>query len=152
MGEWLSQSVGDSFRFGDSYRISELCELVHLCCAYAVITLKHCFICIDFGSIFRTHILGGLLIKAALNPNRQFRLTLWVKRVVPRVKKGRNPLWSNPFLFWGFIWQCWPLWPIPHSGWHNLRSFLATWFDPESFPHSAYVNIFATFATKSVVF
>ena len=59
------------------------------------------FICIDFASIFRTHILGGLLIKAALNPNRQFRLTLWVKRVVPWVKKGRNPLWSNPFFILG---------------------------------------------------
>ena len=26
--QWVSQSVIDSFRFGDSYRISELCELV----------------------------------------------------------------------------------------------------------------------------
>ena len=28
MGEWVSGSVIKSFRFGDSYRISELCELV----------------------------------------------------------------------------------------------------------------------------
>ena len=41
----------------------------------------------------------------------------------------------------------------PHpSGRHNLRGFLATWFDSESFPHSAYVKIFATFATKGAVF
>ena len=42
--------------------------------------------------------------------------------------------------------------PWWEAGWHNLRGFLATWFDPESFPHSAYVKIFATFATKSAVF
>ena len=41
--------------------------------------------------------------------------------------------------------------PSSVSGWHNLRGFLATWFDPESFPHSAYVMIFATFATKGAV-
>ena len=28
VGQWVSESVIDSFRFGDSYRISELCELV----------------------------------------------------------------------------------------------------------------------------
>ena len=33
----------------------------------------------------------------------------------------------------------------------QLRGFLATWFDPESFTHSAYVKIFATFATKGAV-
>ena len=30
MGQWLSDWVIDSFRFEDSYRISELCKLVHL--------------------------------------------------------------------------------------------------------------------------
>ena len=29
VGQWVSQSVIDSFRFGDSYRTSELCELVN---------------------------------------------------------------------------------------------------------------------------
>ena len=29
LSEWVSQSVIDSFRFGDSYCISELCELVY---------------------------------------------------------------------------------------------------------------------------
>ena len=38
------------------------------------------------------------------------------------------------------------------AGWHNLRGFLATWFDPKSFPHSAYVKNFATFATYFNVF
>ena len=28
VGQWVSQWVIDSFRFGDSYRISELCEIV----------------------------------------------------------------------------------------------------------------------------
>ena len=30
VGQWLSDWVIDSFRFEDSYRISELCKLVHL--------------------------------------------------------------------------------------------------------------------------
>ena len=30
VSQWVSGSVTDRFRFGDSYRISELCELVSL--------------------------------------------------------------------------------------------------------------------------
>ena len=37
VSESVSQSVIDSFRFGDSYRISELCELVLL-----TMILGHC--------------------------------------------------------------------------------------------------------------
>ena len=82
---------------------------------------------------------------------------------VPVFQCSNVPLfqWSNVLMF---HWSIGPLdhWSIvhhsyllrcyvTHPGRHNLRGFLATWFDPESFPHSAYVKIFATFATKGAV-
>ena len=37
------------------------------------------------------------------------------------------------------------------AGWHKLRGIFQSWLDPEFYPQSAYVEIFATFVTKNVV-
>ena len=46
VSQWVSGSVGDSFRFGDSYRISELCELVFVQLIESIICYIYHIICL----------------------------------------------------------------------------------------------------------
>ena len=62
---------------------------------------------------------------------------VWVLEAIPKIVHVR---WSFAIFARARWWA--------ESGRHKLRGILTSWLDPEFYPQSAYVGIFATFANK----
>ena len=95
VGQWVSQGVIYRFRFGDSYSISELCELA---CFSSLIEQMSIWVLLDICSFFRKTLRDHCWISQSLTSGSK---RLQVDRLIPGVASFKlDKIWLATFDSW----------------------------------------------------